>query len=208
MAIGYEQWHEGTPYDLDALDALSDDEKREIEEQLVTRAGADWRDVQALDRLGTPRALCALERTLVTKELEIRVEAAACLARRGLLAGERLDQLIVDSLAHATISNGMVKTLAFAQERLTLPVLRQLFECAEKGNDDIRLHAAALIHYLFGVSKTAFDWDRRPFYLRFVSKDRKERRKAFIQLCRDVGADPEHLETLTLPRRRRRASLE
>ncbi len=207
MVIGYEEWHEGTPYDLDALDALTDDERCEIEESLVVRAGRDFRDVQALDRLGTPRALSAIESTLTCEELEVRIEAAACLARRGLLAGTRLDALIVDSLSRATIANGMVKTLAFAQEHLSVLSLQQLFRCVEQGNEDIRFHGAALIHYLFGVSKTAFDWDRRPFYFRFLSVDPEERRAAFLELCRDVGADPERLESVTLPRRRRRVSL-
>ena len=214
MVIGYEEWHEGTPYDLDALAELEPAELREVEEQLVARGAVDWRDVQALDALGTERALKTLERALKTleralssKDLAIRLEAAERLHRRNLLEGLRFDELLVKSLAEATLLNGMTRALGLAEKHATPAVLKQLLACAQRGNDDIRCHAAALLHYLFGHAKSPFDWDKRPFYLRFVSKDRTERHAAYLELCRDLGVDPEHVE-VTLPRRRRRTSRE
>jgi hypothetical protein len=35
MNIGYMQWHDGTGYDLEALAALEDDERRQVEEVLL-----------------------------------------------------------------------------------------------------------------------------------------------------------------------------
>lgn len=208
MVIGYEEWHEGTPYDLGALAALEPAERDEIEAELVGRAAADWRDVQALDVLGTARALKAVEGALSSKDVTIRLEAAERLRRRKLLDAPRFDTVLVESLAEATLLNGMTRALGLAQEHASPAVLKQLLLCAERGNDDIRCHAAALIHYLFGIAKSPFDWDKRPFYLRFVSKDRKERRAAYIELCREVGVDPENAGELTLPRPRRQTSRE
>lgn len=208
MVIGYEEWHEGTPYDLDALAGLEPAELREVEEQLVARGAVDWRDVQALDALGTERALTTLERALSSKDLAIRLEAAERLHRRNLLEGPRFDELLVQSLAEATLLNGMTRALGLAEKHATPAVLEQLLACAQRGNDDIRCHAAALLHYLFGHAKSPFDWDKRPFYLRFVSKDRSERHAAYVELCREIGVDPAHIEKLTLPRRRRRTSRE
>lgn len=208
MVIGYEEWHEGTPYDLDALAELGPAERSDVEETLLSRAASDWRDVQALDVLGTPRALEALEGVLSSKEVVIRLEAAERLRRRKLLGESQFEALVVESLAEATILNGMTRALGLAQKHPTPAVLKQLFACAEGGNEDIRCHAAALLHYLFGFAKSSFDWDKRPFYLRFASDDPTERRAAYLELCCELGLDPNDLGELTLPRRRRRTSRE
>lgn len=206
MVIGYEEWHEGVPYELDALDELDAAERLEVEELLLARAAHDWRDVQALDRLGSERALNALEKALRVPDLNVRIEAAMCLAQRKSLSGPRLEELILEALDRATILNGMTKTLAFARKHLSATIVRKLLWCAEHGNDDVRVHAAALVHHLFRRAKSDFDWDKRPFYLRFASNDARERHAAYLELCQDIGVDPNALERITWPLPRRRAS--
>ncbi len=86
MHIGYEQWHDGIGYDLEALRQLAADERQLAEDILVSRKAADWRDIEALDCLGSPRALKEIEDALKCADLSVRIEAAERLARRNLLS--------------------------------------------------------------------------------------------------------------------------
>jgi len=72
MAIGYMEWHDGIGYDLDALAALPPEDRQTAEDLLVARRAADWRDIEALDRLGSPRALLELEKALRAKSIDVR----------------------------------------------------------------------------------------------------------------------------------------
>ena len=191
MSIGYMEWHEGIGYDLVALAALPPEELVAAEDLLVARHAADWRDLEALDQIGSPRALRELENSLSSKSVDIRIEAARRLAARSLLADSTIEAIIVDALTTTTILDGMVKTLAFAAEHPSPAVRRALLDCSVHGNDDIRVHAAALIHSLYGGSSSTFDMNFRPFYLRFASKNRQERHDAYRELCAKIGVDPE-----------------
>lgn len=191
MAIGYMEWHDGIGYDMGALAELSGDELLEVEDMLVARRAPDWRDLEALDQIGSARALEKLQGALQSKSVELRIEAARRLAARGLLTDEALERIIVEALAKTTILDGMTRTLELAAAHPSPVVREKLLYCSLHGNDDIRVHAAALVHFLFGRSSSAFDWKFRPFYLRFGSRNRAERRAAYKELCSTIGVAPE-----------------
>jgi hypothetical protein len=44
--------------------------------------------------------------------------------------------------------------------------------------------------FLHGQAREPFDWDQRPFFLRFQTEDPAERRAAFRELCGRIGIDP------------------
>jgi hypothetical protein len=191
MSIGYVEWHDGIGYDLEALAGLSPEERQRAEDLVVARHAADWRDVEALDHIGSERTLAELAKAIRSRSVEIRVEAAQRLARRKLLSENEIDKIIVDALAHTTILNGMVKTLRFAAAYPTTAVRSKLLWSALHGNDDLRVHAAALVHFLYGCSASDFDWAFRSFYLQFGSKDRSLRRSAYLDLCTRIGVEPQ-----------------
>jgi hypothetical protein len=191
MAIGYMEWHDGIGYDLNALAALSPDELLAAEDLLVARRASDWRDLEALDRIGSARALDQLNRALQSESVDIQIEAAQRLASRGLLTESVIEAIIIAALGRTTIVDGMVKTLNFAAAHPSAAVRRKLLACAVRGNDDLRVHAAALVHFLYGGSSSPFDMAFRPLYLRFASRDRNERHAAYVELCRKIGVAPE-----------------
>jgi HEAT repeat protein len=190
MHVGYAEWHDGIGYDLDALAALGPDEREKVEELLLARRARDWRDIEALDRLGSERALAALERALEDKSVDVRIEVAQRLAARKRLSETQIDDIIVLALRVTTLLDGMVKTLNFAAAHATPAVRQQLLACTLDGHRDVRVHAAALLHFLGGRSDSHFDWKHRPFYLRFGAKNRDERLAAHAELCREIGVDP------------------
>jgi hypothetical protein len=191
MHIGYEQWHEGIGYDMEALAALSPEELRLAEELVVARQLADWRDIEALDQIGSERALAELVRALDLPNLDVSIEAARRLKVRGLLREVEIEQIVVKALDHTSILNGMTKVLRFAEEHPTAAVRKKLLYCALHGNDDLRVHAAALVHFLYGASASSFDWAHRPLYLKFGAKAGSVRRAAYRELCAQIGVGPE-----------------
>lgn len=190
MNIGYYEWHDGIGYDLNALAALPPEDRLPAEDLVIARHAADWRDVEALDHIGSDRALHELKKALLAQSLDARIEAAERLARRKLLDESAIEKVIVDALDRTTILDGMVKTLSFATAYPTPAVRSKLLSCALHGNDDIRVHAAALVHFLYGGSSEPFDWAFRPFYLQFGSEDRDVRRSAYLDLCAKIGVEP------------------
>ncbi len=190
MDIGYVEWHDGVPYDLDALARLSGTERDEAERLILMRVPAEWRDVDALDVLGTRQALEQLTAALQATRLETRMRATEHLHARGLIDDDELERIILTSLESATILNGQTMVLRCAAAHPTDAVRRKLLELALGGNDDIRVHAAALSHFLGGRSASPFDMAFRPFYLRFASGSAHERRDAYLRLCGDIGHTP------------------
>lgn len=182
MKIGYAEWREGIGYDLDALGKLTPEERIQAEDLLIARHAADWRDIEALDVLGSSRALEEMRNALSVKDVETRIEAAEHLAKRKMINEACIESIIVMTLDVTTLLNGMVRTLRFAEAHPSPAVQSKLWSCALDGDDSIRGHAAALAHFLAGGSASAFDWNFRPIYLCFTSQDKQERHRAYLEL--------------------------
>jgi hypothetical protein len=68
-------------------------------------------------------------------------------------------------------------------------VIDALFRGALKRDGEAAVHFAALLFFLHGKAEEPFDWNHRPFFLRFHSTG-KERTEVFRELCKTVGVDP------------------
>lgn len=189
MNIGYMEWRDGIGYDLDALARLTPEEMSVAEDSIVQRGIRDWRDVEALIRIESPRAITEIESAVSSTDLNLRVAATAALERTGRLSAAQVESIILRTLPLVTIPNGMVRALRLAESHATKEVRRALLWNARHGNADIRVHAAALVHFLYGKSSSNFDWAHRPFYLRFGSADPDERERAYTELCAAIGVD-------------------
>jgi hypothetical protein len=184
----YERWHDGIGYDLEALAQFSAEERVEIEEWLIRR-DAEWRDLEALAALGTPRAMAEVRSNLVGGSTESRLFAVRLLAADPDIGPAR-EAAIIDGLATTQFGTGLSAALDMAVEHPTPAVIDALFRCARGDNPTASVHAAAHLAYLHGRAREPFDWDRRPFFLRFGSDDAADRRTAFIELCGECGVDP------------------
>ena len=88
--------------------------------------------------------------------------------------------------------NGLSYALDLAETYRDAPgVMDELFRAALRDDREVAIHAAALLAYLHGNAKEAFDWDRRPFYLRFADEDPTVREAAFRELCAECGVNHE-----------------
>jgi len=183
--MNHETWHDGIGYDLGALHAATPAERREIETQLLARGASDWRDVEALAALGTPAALAALRDALATGGTELRL----AVMRRAphLVSDEQRTAILVQALQTAEFFGGLSQALGELPGFHPTPVLDALFRGALERGGDAAVHFAAMLAFLHGKADEPFDWDQRPFFLRFHTEVRSEREAVFRELCTLVG---------------------
>jgi len=197
--IGYDEWHDGIGYDLEALAQLEGEERAEVERWLVARANDDWRDVEALAALGSTTAKGAVRETLRTGKVEQRLAAAREVAGSGDANdadGADVEAAIVAGLDAGDLLQGLMHALDLAAEHPTPAVIDALFRCALRGSSVARVHAAALVAFLHKRAKEPFDWSRRPFWLEFGVEDPARVERAFRKLATECGVDPErYLQT-------------
>jgi hypothetical protein len=190
MKIDYAKWHDGVGYDLDVLRKLSPDEQTKVENLLIARGVNDWRDIDALAEIGSEKALSALKNAFKSDRYEVRIRAVERLSEKGSISESEIETLLIETLPLVDIINGQTFTLQLAEKYPTPAVKRALLWCTLHGNEDIRVHAAALIHFLYGIATSSFDWDHRPFYLRFNDENLTNRKLAYDELCKEIQVDP------------------
>ncbi len=193
MKIGYEEWHDGSGYDLEALALLEGDDLRAAEDLLVARNLADWRDVEALDRIGSERAIAELIKGIESADLSVRGEALLRLMVRRALSDEQIDVALVGALRRVSLLNGLTRILGLANSHRSAAVRREVLRTAFDGEADARCHAAGLAHFMHGGSAAMFDMKFRPLYLRFNGDERKQRVAAFRELCGLINLDADAL---------------
>ena len=190
MVIDYEKWHDGTGYDLTQIPLMTPEERQDLEAELIRklRNSGDWRDIEALLELDTPAALAAAEKARKHHSPEVRnyVEQNIPVA-----PAERESQAIA-AIERAAIRSGIGHAVDLAINCNTPDVRRAVLNQARTASDSTtRVHMAALLYYLCGKSKEAFDWDHRPYFLRFNEDHTADFRAAWTEL-RDVLKDFEN----------------
>jgi hypothetical protein len=188
MKIGYFQWHDGIGYDLDALNEMNQDEIRQVESLLIARKDSDWRDVEALAALNTPDTIQALKECLQSFNLDVRLFAARYLKEMNI--ADHIEEIVVKTLPETKIGDGMTFALNLAETYPTERIRRTVLCCALTGNDNIRVHCAAMALFLYGKASCNFDSSQKIVF-EFHEKDYATRMNSFIRLCAMVGVDPE-----------------
>jgi hypothetical protein len=187
MKMTFDMWHDGTGYDLDALKRLTPPERNSIEKLLVSRHPRDWRDIEALAHIDTPTARSLLESALKSADPKVRREAMRCAGEKAIPADR--EKLVIHAIRTKGLYDGLSEVIDEIPDFHPPAVIDALFHGALTGNGEAAVHFAALLFYLHGKAKEPFDWEHRPFFLRFNTSDRNERRAAFRELCATVGVE-------------------
>lgn len=197
LTITQEMWHDGIGYDTDALSELSSDELM----SLVTRMQpcGDWRDVEALAVIAgldhkkpAAAALKALKAKAQSKD-ENGLRAAEALADLGEGDPAAIEESIVETLLKMGDGSNFSQALDLSEQHPTKRIKMALLKCA-RDHATMGVHCAAMLYFHAGLAKEAFDWDHRPFYLRFNADDPEDRARAFKELCAKVGVDPKSIK--------------
>lgn len=188
MAIDYEKWHDGIGYDVALIRQASPDERAQIEELVLPRGAADWRDVEALAALDSPRSRSLLESALRHSKPEI----LAAIRRHApeLVSAQQRVKDVCDALRTATFGYGLSEVIDEVARFHPPEVVAELFRGLLTREGAVAVHYAAMLTYIHGQAAEPFDWEQRPFFLGFGTDDRNERRRRLRELCDRIGIDP------------------
>jgi hypothetical protein len=187
MMINYEKWHDGIGYDIDALREASASERSEIENTLVRRFKTDWRDVEALAALNTPKSKELLQKAMKEGNAEIR--AAVMRYAPELVSDEERIRPLVKALETAEFYGGLTQTMDLVEEFHPAEIMDALLRGALHRSGEVAVHFAALLMYLHGKASEPFDMEQRPFFLRFNTPNQADRKTVFRELCEKIGVD-------------------
>ena len=192
MMIDYDAWRDGTPYDLAALKGVTPEERDLLVDEICDRGSLDWRDVEALRELGTPKAI-----KRVGKAAEKQVDGAGIEAfmddieKQGW-TGE-IETRFIEKLERAASMTGALDRLyEIAEAHQTPAVMEQLLRNARISSDPtVRYSMGGFLLELTGHVDTryTFDKDIRPHLLDLNSDDYKTY-KAAVAWLEDKVANP------------------
>ena len=185
MIIDYEKWHEGIGYDLDALRAMTPEERTETETMLIAHGIEGWRDVEALAEFDTMRSRRALRKAAKSADAEIRMAVKRFAPH--LVSDQEHTASLVEALQTAVFYGGLSEAIDEAAENHPRPVIEALQEGLIEREGEVAVHFAALLTYIYGKADSPFDWTQRPFFLRFHTEDRKERQALYRELAERIG---------------------
>jgi len=185
MVMDYEKWHDGIGYDMEALQAATPEERDIIQEMLLRSGLKDWRDVEALAAFDTVPAREALQKAMKDSDPQIRM-AVTRYAPDLVPDAQRVSSL-VKALETAKLFGGLSQALEEVEDFHPNEVVEALFRGVLKRDGETAVHFAAMLMFVHGKASAAFDWDQRPFFLRFNTEDGAERRAVFLELCGKIG---------------------
>jgi hypothetical protein len=192
MALDYDAWKEGTPYDIAALAEVTAEERDLLTDEISARSSLDWRDVEALRALATPKARNRIRETAIEQTDGAGIEAFADdIKKHGWT--EDIERRFIDKLeAAASMTGALDRLYDIAEAHPTDAVLRQLFRNARVSSDPtVRYSMGAFLLYLSGhvESRYVFDTDHRPHLLDLNSSDYAAY-KAAVAWLQDKMANP------------------
>ena len=187
MQITYEMWHDGTGYDLEALGDATPGELAALESLLIAHQPRDWRDVEALARIDSPRAREAVAQSLLDPDPKVRREAMRHAAHRA--DPVQRERLLLDALARCQAFDGLAEAMDEVEQFHPSAAIDALLRGARDRDGRTAVHFAAMLLYLHGKAPEPFDWAQRSFFLRFATSNRTQRIAALADLCRMIGVD-------------------
>jgi hypothetical protein len=173
------------------LSAVSDVERSELEALLIRQKNDDWRVSEALAQIASPASIGALEESTKGPNREVRLRAVELL--RSLGRPHDLDEAIVEGLRSGNLGEGLAQAESLAAEHPSEVVKQALLYGALCATDGRAVRFAALLFFLHGKASEPFDWEQRPFFLRFNTPDEVDRRAAFDEMCERLGIDGSHV---------------
>ena len=195
--IGYEQWHDGIGYDLEAFEQMTQPERDAEGEAAAALEDPDWRDIEILGAHGGKKYYARLRDLLTHSSIETRAQALGTLIDHDQTPGSVADvQLahIIDAIDNDD-DEGMTQALLLAEEhagpRSKLAMLRGAQE-----KPALSLHFASALLDMAGLSDdmAAFDPKFRPLLLRLLpDNDEADRKAAFKAVCKLLGIDPKSI---------------
>lgn len=188
MVIDYEKWHEGIGYDLEAIKSASPTDLKTIEQILVNHSPRDWRDIEALAQINTALARETIKKAIKDPDPDVRI--AVMRSAPKLITNSQRCQSLIKALESAEIFGGLSQTLDCVEKYHPTEVKEALIMGLLTRKGEIATLFAGMLFYINGKADEPFDWNQRPFFLRFNTENREERMQAFLELCKQLNINP------------------
>jgi hypothetical protein len=192
MIIDYGRWRDGEPYDIAALSEVTPEERDQLVDELIARGSLDWRDVEALRALGTPKALKRVGKAAKTERGGGGAEALITeVETKGWSAAT--EKRLIDMLENVrAMESASDRLFSLCEQHPTPAVMKQLMRNARTQSDEtMRYSAGAFLLYLSGHAGDWYGLDNthRPHLLDLNSSDYKTY-KAAVAWLEDKVANP------------------
>jgi hypothetical protein len=191
--IGYDEWHDGTGYDLDAFAEMTAEEKDHVTEQLRAKGSLDWRDMEVLQLHGDRESFDKLRDVLATGSIDERAHALRLLIEMGRMPGNVPDVQLAHVLDDIDGIAGMTTALLIASQHAGAMSNAALLR-GVRDRRGVAVNFAGMVCYLAGVTNEEFDWKLRPLFLRLgEGTPESDRNAAFAELCGLADVDPRQI---------------
>jgi len=187
MAMDLERWRDGTGYDLAAIDEATPEERESMLDIVLAHGLDEARDVEAVVRLGGPRAEAAVRRAFAAGSLPQQL--AVLREAPQWVTGDERTATLVQALHQARAFHGLSATMDLIERWHPAPVVDALWHAARHGVAELAVHAAAMLAWIHGLAAAPFDWSQRPFFLLFAAEEPDQRERA-CQVLRDRVETP------------------
>jgi hypothetical protein len=190
MKIDYYAWKDGTPYDIAALAEITPEERDLLTDELCKKSSLDWRDVETLRALATPKAI-----KRVGTAAETQTDGAGIEAFMDDIKAQGwtpvIEDRFIEKLERAMSFTGALDRLyEIAQEHPTPAVMKQLMRNARIAADaTVRYSTGGFLLELTGHVDTRYSFDPaiRPHLLALNSDDYKTYKAAVAWLEQKVA---------------------
>ena len=189
MEMDYDKWREGEGYDLAILEQASESDRADIERKLLQNAPFNWRDIEALAVIDSPKARAAIMNAFFHADTETRMSVHRCAP--DLISAPLRIESIVRALRESEISYGLSQALDEIEEFHPPEVIQELLRGLMRRDGATACHFAAMLYFLHGLSDSSFDWEHRPFFLKFNTNNLVEREAVVRELCQSIGVAAE-----------------
>lgn len=192
MNIDYYKWKDGEPYDIAALADITPAERDDLTDEIAARPELDWRDVEALKALATPKALARISHAAQTQDRSGGAEALIVEIESGGWDKAKEKRLIEMLENMRSMESSSDRLFGLCEEHLSPAIRAQLMRNARIQSDPtMRYSSAAFVLYLAGHvdSHYVFDEEHRPHLLDLNSDDYKTY-KAAVAWLEDKVAHP------------------
>ncbi|GEP43625.1 hypothetical protein [Brevifollis gellanilyticus] len=171
MEMNYERWHDGIGYDLNVFESAKPKERKQIEDLLINRPLGDWRDVEALAALDSPRARKHLRGAFESANLDQKIDLIS--HATSLFTNKQRTEVLMTALQEADQSPSMTQVMLEIQEFHPPKIIKALLEGVKTREDVIAGAFAMMLLFLHGKADSPYDNNWRPFMLRFQGEARE-----------------------------------
>jgi hypothetical protein len=188
--LDYGKWRDGEPYDIAALADVTPEERDLLTEEIIERGSLDWRDVEALKALGTPKALSRISHAAARQTDGGGAEALTHEIETGGWSDEAEKRLIEQLENLKSMTSASDRLYRLCEEHQTPAVVQQLMRNARTQSDEtMRYSAGAFLLYLSGHADDWYGLDdtHRPHLLDLNSSDYKTYKAAVAWLEKMVA---------------------